>query len=98
MDRPQFASDEIADVSRRLYARRSEICLERQIGLTKLYNQLDDGAWRDLADLHTELDEAVAAAYGWPRSVARDTDESNRRLLELNRAIAAGEIDYDPFS
>ena len=59
MDRPQFASDEIADVSRRLYARRSEICLERQIGLTKLYNRVDDGAWRDLRDLHAELDEAV---------------------------------------
>ena len=97
MDRPQFASDEIADVSRRLYARRSEICLERQIGLTKLYNQLDDGAWRDLRDLHAELDEAVAAAYGWPRSVAHDTDETNRRLLELNRQIAAGERDYHPF-
>ena len=97
MDRPQFASDEIADVSRRLYARRSEICLERQIGLTKLYNQLDDGAWRDLADLHAELDEVVAAAYGWPRAVAHDTDETNRRLLELNRVIAAGEADYHPF-
>jgi len=88
---------EIADVSRRLYARRSEICLERQIGLTKLYNQLDDGAWRDLADLHAELDEVVAAAYGWPRAVAHDTDETNRRLLELNRVIAAGEADYHPF-
>jgi hypothetical protein len=88
----------IADLARQLYARRSEICLERQIGLTKLYNQLDDGAWRDLADLHCELDEAVATAYGWPRSVAHDSDETNRRLLELNRAIAAGEVDYHPFS
>ena len=44
-----------------------------------------------------ELDEAVAAAYGWQRSVAHDANESNRRLLELNRAIAAGELEYDPF-
>lgn len=95
---PNGDEGEIADVSRRLYARRSEICLERQIGLTKLYNQLDDGAWRDLADLHAELDEAVAAAYGWPRSVAHDADEINRRLLELNRAITAGEVDYRPFT
>ena len=95
---PSGNRDEIADVSRRLYARRSEICLERQIGLTKLYNQLDDGAWRDLRDLHAELDEAVAAAYGWTRTVAHDREETNRRLLELNRAIAAGEIAYDPFS
>jgi len=51
----------------------------------------------DLAGLHTELDEAVAEAYGWPRSIAHDPDETNRRLLELNRAIAAGEVDYCPF-
>jgi len=26
-----------------------------------------------------------------------DSDETNRLLLELNRAIAAGEIEYHPF-
>jgi len=30
-------------------------------------------------------------------SAAHDPQESNRLLLELNRAIAAGEIDYRPF-
>jgi hypothetical protein len=95
---PSGNLDEVADVSRRLYARRSAICIERNIGLTKLYNQVDDGAWADLRELHRELDEAVAAAYGWPRAVAHDPEETNRRLLELNRAIAAGEIPYDPFA
>lgn len=80
-----------------MVARRSEICLGQSIGLTTLYNQVDDGAWKDLRDLHVELDEAVAEAYGWPKHVAHDPDEANRRLLELNRAIAAGEIKYDPF-
>ena len=89
--------DEVASIARRLYSRRSEICLERQIGLTKLYNEVDDGAYRDLRELHAALDEAVAAAYGWPSSSAHDPRESNRRLLELNRAIAAGEIEYRPF-
>jgi hypothetical protein len=87
----------IANVAKRLYDRRSEICAEREIGLTSLYNQMDDGAWADLRELHRELDEAVAVAYGWPRSVAHDPAETNRRLLELNRAITAGEIPYDPF-
>jgi hypothetical protein len=58
---------------------------------------VDDGAYRDLYELHRELDEAVAAAYGWPMSAAHDPIESNRLLLELNRAIAAGEVEYDPF-
>jgi hypothetical protein len=94
---PTGSRQEIADVAKRLYARRSEICSDEQIGLTKLYNQVDEGAWTDLHDLHRELDEAVAATYGWPRSVAHDPDETNRRLLALNRAIVAGEIPYDPF-
>ena len=87
----------IADLSRRLIERRQEICVGREIGLTKLYNEVGDGAYRDLADLHRALDEAVAAAHGWPPSAAHDPDESNRRLLELNRAIAAGELAYSPF-
>jgi hypothetical protein len=87
----------VAETARRLITSRGQICVERNIGLTKLYNQIDDGAWTDLRHLHAELDEAVAAAYGWPSHVAHDPDESNRRLLELNRAIAAGEIEYRPF-
>jgi hypothetical protein len=77
--------------------RRSEICLERRIGLTQLYNEVDDGAYRDLRELHVALDEAVATAYGWPASAAHDPQESNRRLLELNRAIAGGDVPYNPF-
>ena len=87
----------VAEAGRRLIARRSAICLERQIGLTKLYNEVDEGAYADLRELHVALDEAVAAAYGWPSSAAHDPQESNRLLLELNRAIAAGEVDYRPF-
>jgi hypothetical protein len=88
----------VAAAARAVIARRSEICLERQIGLTKLYNEVDDGAYRDLRELHVALDEAVAAAYGWPASAAHDPQESNRLLLELNREIAAGAVPYDPFS
>ena len=58
---------------------------------------MDEGAWADLRALHRLLDEAVAAAYGWPASIAQAADETNRRLLELNRAIAAGERPYAPF-
>lgn len=79
----------IAEAARAMIGHRQEICLERQIGLTKLYNEVDEGAYRDLRELHGRLDEAVAAAYGWPKSAAHDATESNRRLLELNGAIAA---------
>jgi len=88
----------VADIARRMYERRSEICVERGIGLTTLYNQVDDGGFADLRDLHRALDEAVAAAYGWPRAVAHDPAESNPRLLALNEEIASGRRPYAPFA
>jgi len=77
--------------------RRQAVCVERQMGLTALYNEVDDGAYADLRELHGQLDHAVAAAYGWPAIVTSDPDESNRRLLDLNRRVASGEVAYSPF-
>jgi hypothetical protein len=52
---------------------RREITLRRELGLTKLYNLVNDQGIADSADkdvarlrqIHVELDEAVMAAYGW---------------------------------
>ncbi|MFI1929351.1 Eco57I restriction-modification methylase domain-containing protein [Streptomyces sp. NPDC020330] len=52
---------------------RREIMLRRDLGLTKLYNLVNDPAIPDSADpgvarlrnIHVELDRAVMAAYGW---------------------------------
>ena len=87
----------VATASAALYARRSELCREHGIGLTRLYNLMDDGAFVDLKQLHLRLDAAVAAAYGWSASVAQDRPELVRRLTELNRSIALGEREYTPF-
>jgi type II restriction/modification system DNA methylase subunit YeeA len=52
--------------------------------LTALYNTrgTPEGAWLD--GLHRRLDEAVAAAYGWPADIAED--DALARLLALNLA------------
>lgn len=92
-----YQRDRVAEASRRLLARRTEICTAERIGLTKLYNAVDDGAWADMKALHRELDEAVADCYGWPRSVAQDDRELVRRLTELNREITEGGRAYAPF-
>ncbi len=54
--------------------------------LTALYNQRGkpEGAWLDA--LHRALDEAVAAAYGWPANLSND--EILARLLALNHTRA----------
>ncbi|MBX3088734.1 MAG: hypothetical protein KF742_09585, partial [Cryobacterium sp.] len=93
----QAHREEIAAASADLYSRRSALCIEHEIGLTRLYNLMDDGAFTDLATLHRRLDESVAAAYGWPKSVAQDAPELVRRLTELNRQISQGDHTYNPF-
>jgi type II restriction/modification system DNA methylase subunit YeeA len=50
--------------------------------LTNLYNARP--AWLD--NLHRSLDEAVAAAYGWPWPLS--DDDILRRLFELNQSRA----------
>lgn len=88
----------IAAAARELIDRRSSICLEEQIGLTQLYNAVDDGAWTEIARLHRRLDAAVASAYGWTAAVLDDPLEVRRRLADLHGAISAGEVAYAPFA
>ena len=89
--------EEIGTISTSIIKRRQEICAAGAIGLTTLYNQVDEGAYADLKALHRKLDEAVAEAYGWPKAAAHDSDAIVHQLLELNREIAAGKRRYDPF-
>ena len=60
-------------IGRTLDAERREIMLRRDLGLTRLYNLVNDPGLKAGADpdvdrmraIHVELDAAVAAAYGW---------------------------------
>jgi len=92
----EAARAEIGDLARRLIERRQSICVESGIGLTVLYNRVEEGAWTDLAELHKKLDEAVARAYGWPAGVAHDPVEAKARLADLYRQIQEGSV-YAPF-
>ena len=59
---------------------------------------MDDGAYADLVRLHLTLDRAVAAAYGWPASVAQDDLALIERLNALNVEHAQHPAGYQPFS
>ncbi len=66
-------SKSLSEIGRTLDEKRREVMLRRFLGITKLYNlvndaELDDGSDLDIAYLrqvHVQLDEAVTAAYGW---------------------------------
>ncbi|KAB8145737.1 restriction endonuclease [Chloroflexia bacterium SDU3-3] len=60
----------LATIGERYHSHRQRIMRERQEGLTKTYNRFHDQreASADIAELrrlHVEMDQAVAAAYGW---------------------------------
>ena len=64
---------ELEVIGRTLDTERREIMLRRNLGLTKLYNLVNDPGLEAGTDpdvdrmraIHVELDAAVAAAYGW---------------------------------
>ena len=64
---------ELEVIGRTLDTERREIMLRRELGLTKLYNLVNDPGLEVGTDpdvdrmraIHVELDAAVAAAYGW---------------------------------
>ena len=65
-------TDWLDKVGRQLDVERREIMLRRQLGLTKLYNLVNDPDISDadadvarLRSIHVELDQAVTDAYGW---------------------------------
>ena len=66
-------SNRLTEVGRTLDTERREIMLRRQLGLTKVYNLVNDPDIADSADtdvarmreIHVELDRAVMDAYGW---------------------------------
>src|SRR5664280_3329415 len=71
---PRPASTDWLDrVGRALEEERTEIMLRRDLGLTNLYNLVNDPGISDTADgdvarmraIHVELDQAVMDAYGW---------------------------------
>jgi hypothetical protein len=68
-----YRSDGLFEIGKMLDTERREIMLRRELGLTKLYNLINDPDIADESDadvarmrqIHVDLDHAVMAAYGW---------------------------------
>jgi hypothetical protein len=89
--------DRIEICIRELLGIRSKLCVEHQVGLTELYNRVDEGAFDALRQSHRALDAAVIAAYRWERDVIEDVVERNRRLYALNAMVLDAQGSYTPF-
>ncbi|MGH3800544.1 MAG: Eco57I restriction-modification methylase domain-containing protein, partial [Pseudonocardiaceae bacterium] len=82
-------TERLAEVGRTLDAERREIMLRRDLGLTKLYNLVNDPGIADSADadvarlreIHVELDQAVMDAYGWRDVPLEHSFHTYRQML-----------------
>lgn len=67
-----------------------------QARLTKFVKRWEEYKGTERGEAQTFLNE-LFAAYGWPVSIAQDSDELVSQLLKLNEEIASGERPYAPF-
>lgn len=73
-------------VGERYYMLRRTIMRQRQVGLTKICNYFHDPdeTSTDIAELrrlHVEMDQAVAAAYGWQDMIRGAGDEERKKTI-----------------
>jgi hypothetical protein len=88
--------EEVASATNEILDVRADYCERESIGLTDLYNTMDDGGYVKLANAHARLDRAIADCYGWPVDVAQDVPTLSTLLLDLNRDISGGTRPYAP--
>ncbi len=95
---PLSASDRnaVSALAADLASLRSQLSREGGVGLTQIYNTMEAGGHRDLAQLHLRLDQAVARSYGWPEAIAQNHAALVERLARRNAEIVAG-AEYVPF-
>jgi hypothetical protein len=90
-------TERLAEIGRMLDTKRREIMLRRQLGLTKLYNLVNDPDTADAADpdvarmreIHVELDRAVMDAYGWSDVLLEHGFHSYRQMRRWTVSPAA---------
>ena len=81
MNPPEWVDEPVSRLPRRPVLRdEAAATAPKKRTLTNLYNARPQ--W--FVDAHAALDDAVAAAYGWPADVG--ADDALRKLLDLNKS------------
>lgn len=82
---PIKENKEIGKIMQDIEKYRSKACEVQKIGLTTLYNQLNDGGHELLSKLHDKLDKAVANSYDFPLAKLNDNKAIIEFLSKLNK-------------
>ena len=90
-------TDRLAETGKALDTERREIMLRRDLGLTKLYNLVNDPGTPDSLDpdvarmrqIHVKLDQAVMDAYGWDDVELRHGFHTYRQMTRWTVSPAA---------
>jgi len=89
--RPQTPeADRVAATAETFDRLRREACRQRDLGLTKIHNDLEAGGPPELRAAYDAMNDAVDAMYRFPAGTWRDPAATLSRLLDLNRALTAG--------
>jgi hypothetical protein len=91
------ATGRLEQVGRTVDVERRVIMLRRDLGLTKLYNLVNDPQITDAFDpdvarmraIHIELDQAVAEAYGWSDVQLKHGFHTYRQMERFTISLAA---------
>lgn len=84
-------ADRVAEAAETFDRLRSAACRERELGLTKIHNEIESGKLPDLRAACDDMNDAVTACYGFPPGVWRDDRETLARLLALNHQVATSQ-------
>lgn len=88
--------DRVGRAAEKIVEEREAACESMGLGLTKVYNLMDEGGFVELKRAHNELDRAVMDAYGWPVDLLEDPVQLLDRLYDLNEACSS-DSSYAPF-
>jgi hypothetical protein len=81
---PEDSNPEIGRLMKQIENYRKIACQKYKIGMTDLYNDLDNGGHELLRKLHQKLDAEVAKAYGLSESKALSNEDIVGFLTRLN--------------
>jgi hypothetical protein len=88
--------ERVSNAATQVVGLRTDASIKMGIGLTKVYNLMDDGGFVELKAAHRELDLAVIDAYGWDAALLDKPAELLDALFDLNEKCAR-DSNYKPF-